>query len=959
MKFWKTIRKRAAGCLLAVSVALSVFQPGLFQVYAESGNCGESAKWSLENGTLTISGQGTVTRAVWSPYKAKIQSVVVENGITTIPVNAFSGYSELKSVKLADSVTTLNAYFANNCAKLESVSLPKNLSTLPANAFSYCTSLKAIELPSSLVTIGNSAFNGAVGLTEIVIPDQVTTIGASAFYGTNIKTVTLGKSVKELKSNAFGMCCFHEIEIPDSVTTIENGAIGKYYKYVSVSNGKIVGSYDDSPGKTVLIGSPGGAAQTYAQSSGLTFRSNKEHTHVWSEWKEDPPATCETDGKRVRTCSGCGETETEKIAAFGHSWSDWSTAKDPTCTESGVSRRTCPKCGKTEEKEIAATGHSWTDWSTVKNPACTESGVSRRTCPKCGTTEEKEIAATGHSWSEPVYKWSDSHESCTGEISCSRCGDIRQKTVLSSYEVVTSAKVGTPGEGRFTAVFDESPFRTQTVSVEIPALNSQWSKPEYTWSADNLSCTASRKDSVSGEVETVSVKTIYVVKTEAGCVNAGTAEYVARFENTAFEDQVRQVSIPATGHHFGEWKTDVPASCTENGRLSRTCSNCGEKEYSEIPALGHSFGEWKTDSPATCTKEGRMISECERCHEAKYQTIPATGHHFGEWKTDKKPTCTEDGTMIRTCSNCGEVETDSIPATGHDWTAWSVTREATITEQGEERSVCTKCGAIRTKKIPVLTSYAITVSCNEGGSISPDGEFRVAEGGTAIFTIRPENGFHTAAILLDGESVSATNEVRIADVRENHTLSVVFQKDAPVYKRACTAVFVKPNRDIWLSDEKAFAAGDFTASAFISEGGDVVEKDITADCRTNATPESAAAASEKYGSGSVRFTYTGKDSEIAAYFKENEVKTGITVYLRGDCDMDQKISLRDANLALRYYVYNFIQSEETVFNDLQKVIADVNNSGKADQRDARYILCYYTYRFIHLDPTWDEIIHVK
>ena len=221
------------------------------------------------------------------------------------------------------------------------------------------------------------------------------------------------------------------------------------------------------------------------------------------------------------------------------------------------------------------------------------------------------------------------------------------------------------------------------------------------------------------------------------------------------------------------------------------------------------------------------------------------------------------------------------------------------------------------------------------------------------------NGYRVAAIQVDDKILPVTDVIRIKDVCENHTVSVVFQKEAPVYTRTCSAVFVKPNRDVWLSDEKMFAAGDFTATAFISESGRIVEKDITEMCRTEATPESAAAASDKYGTGSVGFTYTGSDSEIAAYFKQNEVKTNISVYLRGDCNMDQKINLRDANLALRYYVYNFIQSDEPVFNDIQKVIADVNDSGKPDQRDARYILCYYTYDMIHLEPQWKDIIKVK
>ena len=118
-------------------------------------------------------------------------------------------------------------------------------------------------------------------------------------------------------------------------------------------------------------------------------------------------------------------------------------------------------------------------------------------------------------------------------------------------------------------------------------------------------------------------------------------------------------------HAFGEWTVTTPATCTEDGVKTHTCSACGATETQTIPATGHSFGEWTVTTPATCTVDGVESRTCSACGETETRTIPATGHSFGEWTVTTPATCTEDGVESRTCSACGETETRAIPATGH------------------------------------------------------------------------------------------------------------------------------------------------------------------------------------------------------------------------------------------------------------------------------------------------------
>ena len=124
-------------------------------------------------------------------------------------------------------------------------------------------------------------------------------------------------------------------------------------------------------------------------------------------------------------------------------------------------------------------------------------------------------------------------------------------------------------------------------------------------------------------------------------------------------------------HVFGDWITDVPASCTKTGTKHRNCNHtgCDAKRDGTIPATGHSFGEWITDTPATCIAEGTKHRECTHagCDEREDGTIPATGHSFGEWITDTPATCIAEGTKHRECihAGCDERENGTIEMVDH------------------------------------------------------------------------------------------------------------------------------------------------------------------------------------------------------------------------------------------------------------------------------------------------------
>ncbi|GEM_PF-2928125 len=72
------------------------------------------------------------------------------------------------------------------------------------------------------------------------------------------------------------------------------------------------------------------------------------------------------------------------------------------------------------------------------------------------------------------------------------------------------------------------------------------------------------------------------------------------------------------------------ATCGSDGLRGRVCSVCECVVSSEIiPATGeHAYGEWKTVVAATCTEDGEMQGTCAVCGIKESESIPATGHYY-------------------------------------------------------------------------------------------------------------------------------------------------------------------------------------------------------------------------------------------------------------------------------------------------------------------------------------------
>lgn len=98
------------------------------------------------------------------------------------------------------------------------------------------------------------------------------------------------------------------------------------------------------------------------------------------------------------------------------------------------------------------------------------------------------------------------------------------------------------------------------------------------------------------------------------------------------------------------------------------------------------------------------------------------------------------------------------------------------------------------------STYAITPTAGEGGTIDPAKRVSVRSGKDQTFTITPAEGYAVADVLVDGKSVGAVTSYTFEKVRARHTIEVLF---APRWENPFTDVA----EEDWFYDDVACVHG--------------------------------------------------------------------------------------------------------------------------------------------------------
>lgn len=175
-----------------------------------------------------------------------LAEVKIGSGLKSIGYAAFDYCSNLKSINIPEGVKTLGTYTFYDCQNLTSLSakgvtavrdsafeysgiadveFSPEFNSVGSYAFSSCDNLKYFKYDSNLTDIGEYAFKYSA-IERFTFNDDLLEISEGVFENSKIREAVLPTNLVVIGDSAFHNCEYlTEINIPDTVTTIEEHAI--------------------------------------------------------------------------------------------------------------------------------------------------------------------------------------------------------------------------------------------------------------------------------------------------------------------------------------------------------------------------------------------------------------------------------------------------------------------------------------------------------------------------------------------------------------------------------------------------------------------------------------------------------------------------------------------------------------------------------------------------------------
>ena len=228
-------------------------------------------------------------------------------------------------------------------------------------------------------------------------------------------------------------------------------------------------------------------------SDGKTIAKTTEHT--WDAGKVTKAATCTEKGVKTYTCTVCGATKTEEIAATGHQHTEVRNKVEATCTKEGYSGDVyCTDCGTklSSGTEIARKAHEYEERE--RNEAnCKRNGYILFVCKVCGDEKREVLPKTDHQHTELRNKVEATctEGGYTGDTYCTDCGE----KLSSGKETPATGHIHIGYLGKKEATCENDGYTgdayckdcgiTLKIGKNIPALGHTWEKksvisPTYT-----------------------------------------------------------------------------------------------------------------------------------------------------------------------------------------------------------------------------------------------------------------------------------------------------------------------------------------------------------------------------------------------------------------------------------------------------------------------------------------------
>ena len=183
-----------------------------------SGKCGDNAYWSLDGGTLKITGSG--------------EMYDYDNDSMHVPWNA-DGYSvsggnkNITKVTIEDGITEICDFAFSNCINLDEINIPYSVKRIGWAALAGCKSLQYADIPDNLISIGLDAFDGSAFFENgKYVDNNVTYYNNYLMDGYNCESrhYEIKSGTKCISDNAFSYSHLESVTFPDSLLYIGDSA---------------------------------------------------------------------------------------------------------------------------------------------------------------------------------------------------------------------------------------------------------------------------------------------------------------------------------------------------------------------------------------------------------------------------------------------------------------------------------------------------------------------------------------------------------------------------------------------------------------------------------------------------------------------------------------------------------------------------------------------------------------
>lgn len=750
------------------------------EIYCSS--CGDDLKWSLNTatGVFTVTGSGEMydykslysdgyrNDAPWKYYSLHIKAVVIEEGVTSIGLDAFLGCSNITYISIPSTLTSIESRSFYNCTALMAVYINDIESWCKisfkndySNPLYYAKELYLngellthLEIPDTVIEINDMSFINCTSLESVIISNNVVSIGWGAFEGcSSLVNVVIPDSVTYIDWCAFRNCVsLADISVPDSVTFMGGVVIDNTAYFNNLDNWIDKLLYIDNHLVAVDKSIDGecnirAGTVTICRDAFIDCRDITKVTIPDSVVSVPEGAFCGcislvsvVIGDSVKSigvegffyCTSLkdikfGDT-LEYIAPSAFFGCEALESIDLPDSVKVIGASAFVSC--ISLKSIIIPDSVTTIGSNAFN-GCTS--LSSIFIPNSVTTIG-EYAVSSNS-TIICYENSYAHEYAVNNGNKYRLLVTDDHTHTYTLETLRESTCTATGIGMYLCACGDYYI------VVLPTIDHVFTNYVYNW---DETCTSDGTSTaycdfgcgtsdtvIAGGTMNPHMFVFYEYNNDGNCEYPGTMTAYCAFGCGTSD------TIPADndryGHTFTSEIIEEPTCVSEGMRLCMC--KCG-KYYTELIAtIPHIYTDYTYNNDATCSEFGTKTAYCDYgCGNSN--TITAEGIYADHdlFAAVYEPSnCITSGFYGYMCRNCSVYIVESIPRPDHVYTKWEVIKEPTETEPGIERSVCDTCMLVdKEREIPCLgtpepylTSEGVQLTVHELHNVK---DYFIAEG---------------------------------------------------------------------------------------------------------------------------------------------------------------------------------------------------------------------------------------